>query len=162
MTQNTDLLKSVAMKIALPKDMNVMNKTAALVLLSALLTGCVVSENQVAVTDAQLRNQHFVLERIDGESLKAGQPLPELRFGEKMEVSGKMCNRFMGSGRLEQGKLTVSKMASTRLLCADSQLNALDSTISAMLNSGAEVDLTANQLTLATATQTLVYQRAAQ
>jgi len=73
-----------------------------------------------------------------------------------------MCNRFIGEGRLNNGKLKVSKMTAIKTLCASSQLNALDSTLNAMLNSGAEVDLTASQLTLATATQSLVYQRATQ
>ncbi len=43
----------------------------------------------------------------------------------------------------------------TRMMCANPQLNELDNTISEMLKEGAQVDLTANQLTLATAKQTL-------
>ncbi len=45
----------------------------------------------------------------------------------------------------------------TRMMCANPQLNELDNTISEMLKEGAQVDLTANQLTLATAKQTLTY-----
>ncbi len=43
---------------------------------------------------------------------------------------------------------------------ANPQLNELDNTISEMLKEGAQVDLTANQLTLATAKQTLTYKLA--
>ena len=48
----------------------------------------------------------------------------------------------------------------TRKLCADPQRNALDNTLSKMLRDGAQVDLTENQLTLATADQSLVYKLA--
>ncbi len=48
----------------------------------------------------------------------------------------------------------------TRMLCADPQLNALDGTISEVFSKGAQVDLTANQLTLATAETTLMYKLA--
>lgn len=139
-----------------------MKKTVLILLLSSLLAGCVVKESDVAVTDSQLRNQRFVLQSVDGHSLPAGEAPPELQFGDKMQVTARMCNRFMGDGSLNSGKLKVSKMAATRMICADPQLNALDNTLGAMLNSGAQVDLTASQLTLATATQSLVYLRATQ
>lgn len=138
-----------------------MKKSVLVFLLGSLLAGCV-KESDVAVTDAQLRNQRFVLQSVDGQPLPASQTPPELQFGEKMQVTAKMCNRFMGDASLDNGKLKVSKMAATRMLCADPQLNALDSTLNDMLNTGAQVDLTASQLTLATATRSLVYQRATQ
>lgn len=138
-----------------------MKKTAVLVLLGSMLAGCV-SESDVAVTDTQLRNQRFVLQSVDGHSLPTGETPPELQFGEKMQLTGKMCNRFMGDASLNNGTLKVSKMAATRMICADPQLNALDGTLDSMLSTGAQVDLTASQLTLATATRSLVYQRATQ
>lgn len=139
-----------------------MKKRVLVFLLASLLAGCVVKESDVAVTDSQLRNQRFVLQSVDGQALAAGETPPELQFGEKMQVTAKMCNRFMGDGSLNNGKLKVSKMAATRIICADPQLNTLDSTLGTMLNAGAQVDLTASQLTLATATRSLVYQRATQ
>ncbi|WP_223813326.1 META domain-containing protein, partial [Klebsiella pneumoniae] len=54
----------------------------------------------------------------------------------------------------------VKSLAMTRMLCHDAQLNTLDATIDKMLREGAQVDLTENQLTLATADQTLVYKLA--
>lgn len=48
----------------------------------------------------------------------------------------------------------------TRKMCANPQLNELDNTISQMLSNGAQVDLTANQLTLATAEHTLMFKLA--
>ena len=78
----------------------------------------------------------------------------------KMSVSGNMCNRFSGTGKVSDGELKVEQLAMTRMLCTDSQLNALDATLSKMLREGAQVDLTETQLTLATADQTLVYKLA--
>ncbi len=71
-----------------------------------------------------------------------------------------MCNRFSGTGKVSDGELKVEELAMTRMLCTDSQLNALDATLSKMLREGAQVDLTETQLTLATADQTLVYKLA--
>jgi heat shock protein HslJ len=76
-----------------------------------------------------------------------------------MAVSGVMCNRFSGEGKLSEGELRVKEMAMTRKLCADPQLNELDNTIGAMLRKGAQVDLTQDQLTLATAETTLMFKR---
>ncbi|MGQ7115968.1 META domain-containing protein, partial [Escherichia sp. TWPC-MK] len=70
-------------------------------------------------------------------------------------------NRFSGEGKLSNGELTAKGLAMTRMMCANPQLNELDNTISEMLKEGAQVDLTANQLTLATAKQTLTYKLAA-
>ncbi|HFI4751823.1 TPA: heat shock protein HslJ [Escherichia coli] len=111
-----------------------MKKVAALVALSLLMAGCV-SSDKIAVT-------------------------PEISFGEKMMISGSMCNRFSGEGKLSNGELTAKGLAMTRMMCANPQLNELDNTISEMLKEGAQVDLTANQLTLATAKQTLTYKLA--
>lgn len=71
-----------------------------------------------------------------------------------------MCNGFSGEGNLSDGELKVEQLAMTRKLCADPQRNALDNTLSKMLRDGAQVDLTENQLTLATADQSLVYKLA--
>ncbi|HBQ8709095.1 TPA: META domain-containing protein, partial [Klebsiella pneumoniae] len=90
----------------------------------------------------------------------------ELSFGEKMAITGKMyvsgnmCNGFSGEGKVSDGELKVKSLAMTRMLCHDAQLNTLDATIGKMLREGAQVDLTENQLTLATADQTLVYKLA--
>ena len=47
----------------------------------------------------------------------------------------------------------------TRKLCTEPQLNELDQTIGDMLRKGAQVDLTEDQLTLATADKTLMFKR---
>ena len=130
-----------------------MKKVAALVALSLLMAGCV-SNDKIAVTPEQLQHHRFVLESVNDKNP------PEISFGEKMMISGSMCNRFSGEGKLSNGELTAKGLAMTRMMCANPQLNELDNTISEMLKEGAQVDLTANQLTLATAKQTLTYKLA--
>ncbi len=72
-----------------------------------------------------------------------------------------MCNRFMGQGKLSDGTLTVKQMGMTMMMCVEPQRNELDHTINTMLTEGAQIDLTGDQLTLATSSQTLIYTRAA-
>ena len=132
-----------------------MKKVAALVALSLLMAGCV-SSDKIAVTPEQLQHHRFVLESVNGKPVTSDK----ISFGEKMMISGSMCNRFSGEGKLSNGELTAKGLAMTRMMCANPQLNELDNTISEMLKEGAQVDLTANQLTLATAKQTLTYKLA--
>ena len=137
-----------------------MNKFAALLAAGMLLSGCVYN-SKVSTNAEQLQHHRFVLTSVNGQALPASQtPPPEISFGEKMYVSGTMCNGFSGEGKLSDGELKVEQLAMTRKLCADPQRNALDNTLSKMLRDGAEVDLTENQLTLATADQSLVYKLA--
>lgn len=136
-----------------------MKKVVALVALSLLMAGCV-SNGKVSVSREQLQHHRFVLESVDGAPVAATAQPAELSFGEKMTLSGKMCNQFSGQATLSDGELKVKEMAMTRMMCADQTLNKLDNTISTMLKEGAQVDLTANQLTLATADHTLSYKLA--
>lgn len=132
--------------------------SAALLAAGMLLAGCV-STSDVTTQPEQLQHHRFVLESVNGKNIRSDKPL-ELSFGEKMYVSGNMCNRFTGEGKLSDGELKVKNLAMTRMLCTDPQMNQLDSLLSAMLHDGVQVDLTANQLTLATSHDSLVYKLA--
>ncbi|WP_155007205.1 heat shock protein HslJ [Klebsiella variicola] len=136
-----------------------MNKLAALLAAGMLLSGCVYN-SKVSTGAEQLQHHRFVLTSVNGQAVNAGDRPLELSFGEKMYVSGNMCNGFSGEGKVSDGELKVKSLAMTRMLCHDAQLNTLDATIGKMLREGAQVDLTENQLTLATADQTLVYKLA--
>ncbi|WP_406670067.1 heat shock protein HslJ [Raoultella terrigena] len=136
-----------------------MNKFAALLAAGMLLSGCVYN-SKVSTSAEQLQHHRFVLTSVNGQALKEGSKPLELSFGEKTFVSGNMCNRFSGEGKVSDGELKVKELAMTRMLCADPQLNELDATLGKMLRDGAQVDLTENQLTLATADRTLVYKLA--
>lgn len=136
-----------------------MNKFAALLAAGMLLSGCVYN-SKVSTSAEQLQHHRFVLTSVNGQPPKEGAKPLELSFGEKTFVSGNMCNRFSGEGKVSDGELKVKELAMTRMLCADPQLNELDATLGKMLRDGAQVDLTENQLTLATADRTLVYKLA--
>ncbi|MFP2237443.1 heat shock protein HslJ [Pseudescherichia vulneris] len=136
------------------------NKKVSVTLLAAgmMLAGCV-STSKVTTQPEQLQHHRFVLESVNGKTVTSQKPL-ELSFGEKMHISGNMCNQFTGEGKLSDGELKVKNLAMTRMMCTDPQLNQLDNTLSAMLHEGVQVDLTENQLTLATSNDSLVYKLA--
>lgn len=77
-----------------------MKKVAALVALSLLMAGCV-SNDKIAVTPEQLQHHRFVLESVNGKPVTNDKNPPEISFGEKMMISGSMCNRFSGEGRTD-------------------------------------------------------------
>lgn len=136
-----------------------MKKLVALSLVSLALAGCV-NPGKASVQAEQLEGYRFVLESVNGVAIKPSAVPPEMSFGKKMAVSGVMCNRFSGQGKLSEGELKVKGVAMTRKLCTEPQLNELDATIGDILSKGAQVDLTEDQLTLATAEKTLMFKRA--
>ena len=143
-----------------------MKKLIVLSVISLVLTGCV-NPGKASVQPEQLKNHRFVLENVNGKAVKTATTQPELSFGalpdislvNNISVSGQMCNRFNGQGKLSEGELKVKTLAITRKLCTEPQLNELDQTIGDMLRKGAQVDLTEDQLTLATADKTLMFKR---
>ena len=144
-----------------------MKKRVAVLFLSLALTGCV-NPGKASVQPEQLQNHRFVLENVDGKAVIKTAAQPEITFGalsdlslvKNITVSGVMCNSFNGQGKLSEGALTVKTLAMTRKMCSEPQLNELDQAIGDMLRKGAQVDLTEDQLTLATAEKTLMFKRA--
>ncbi|MBB1199404.1 heat shock protein HslJ [Enterobacteriaceae bacterium 89] len=129
--------------------------SVALLATGMLLAGCV-STSKVTTQPEQLQHHRFVLESVNGKDVNQAKPL-ELSFGENMFVSGNMCNQFSGNAKLSDGDMKVKTLAMSRMLCSDPQLNQLDALLGAMLKDGVQVDLTENQLTLATSHDSLVY-----
>ncbi|HHK9553812.1 TPA: heat shock protein HslJ [Enterobacter sichuanensis] len=144
-----------------------MKKLMALSVISLVLTGCV-NPGKASVQPEQLTSHRFVLENVNGKAVKNTTTPPEINFNalsdislvNNISVSGAMCNRFSGQGKLSEGELKVKTLAMTRKLCTEPQLNELDQAIGDMLRKGAQVDLTEDQLTLATADKTLMFKRA--
>lgn len=144
-----------------------MKKLMALSVISLVLTGCV-NPGKASVQPEQLTSHRFVLENVNGKAVKNTTTTPEISFNalsdislvNNISVSGAMCNRFSGQGKLSEGELKVKTLAMTRKLCTEPQLNELDQAIGDMLRKGAQVDLTEDQLTLATADKTLMFKRA--
>lgn len=124
------------------------------------LAGCQSTSSSSHITPETLQHHRYVLQTVNGAPLDATRRVPELSFGEKMHVSGSMCNRFMGQGELHGDTLKVNGLASTRMLCAEPQLNELDKLIGEMLSQGATVSVEKQQLTLHYRQYTLVYKLA--
>lgn len=144
-----------------------MKKNIILAAIAALtLSACSMSEpspsdkQAAAITAQDLQHHRYELVSVDGEAVNSAQPRPRpsIEFGEKMHVSGGMCNRFMGQGELQNSVLTVKQLASTMMLCNDKQLDSWDRLIGEVLANGAKVSLQNNQLTLTQGKHQLVYQ----
>ena len=137
-----------------------MKKLLILLLALPLLTACAASKSAfkgAAPAESDLLARRFVLQSVNGETFSAGVREPEIEFGEGMNVSGQVCNRFIGPGTYENGVLTVPNMAMTMMLCIDDKLNQLEKTFAVMLREGAQVGLQENILTLSDGKTTLVY-----
>ncbi|HEI8864932.1 TPA: heat shock protein HslJ [Serratia odorifera] len=138
-----------------------MSRLLPLALASMLLGGCAMPSTESApstVVVSDLQHHNFVLQSVDGVAANATRGRgPSIEFGERLHVSGTMCNRFSGFGQLQHGVLTVKNLAMTRMLCSDAQRNQWDGIITQMLHNGAQVTLQQQQLTLSDSTHTLVY-----
>lgn len=142
-----------------------MKKMLFLLAAAALLSGCVYN-SKMSTGGEQLQHHRFVLESVNGKTINHSDTPLDVSFGEKQPLlnhiylSGEMCNRFSGTAKISNGELKASDLTMTRKICSDAQLNQLDATLSTMLRQGAQVDLTEQQLTLATADQTLIFKLA--
>ncbi len=93
---------------------------------------------------APLPQGRFFLQSVDGLEFDGKERPVEIAFVQDaakgtLRVSGSVCNRFAGQGRLEQGRLTVKQMVATKMFCADQERNALESALFQYLEQGAEL-----------------------
>lgn len=134
-----------------------MNKSLFILAAAMTLSACSLNQNP-PLKQTDLQHHRFELLSVDGHTVPAAQGrIPEIEFGSNMHVSGKMCNNFMGQGKLQDNVLTVKGLASTMMLCTDQNLNKWDHVISDVLNNGAAVSLKEQKLTLTQGKHTLVY-----
>ena len=99
-------------------------------------------------------------QRIDALFVQADKPL-QLDFADGRLAVANTCNRMGGSYTLAGDTLTVARLASTRMACADPKLMALDGEVGKRLEGALKLALAAGDtptLTLATASgDTLVF-----
>lgn len=134
-----------------------MKKTIGyLSLLTALFTlsGCGESGK---IKDTDLMHHHFVLIKANGQDVALDKQA-DLEFGEKMTITGKMCNQFSGQVTLKNDEIKGVGVAMTKMLCNDDQLDKLDIVIDQLITNGAKVELTNNQLILKNKENELIYQ----
>lgn len=136
-----------------------MKKLIPLAMATVMLAACT-SATDSQVTETDLLHRHFELVSVDGvrvaENQRQGR-IPGIEFGEKMHISGSMCNNFFGQGAFKASTLTVEHLASTQMMCADDNLNKWDFLIGDVLKRGAKVTLNQGQLTLSNGQHQLVY-----
>jgi len=131
-----------------------------LVVLSLSLAACKSGKDDAMLTANDLVHRRFELVTMNGDPVSEQNDTSlELSFGENMRVSGKACNRFAGTATLDKGVLTMRNAASTRMFCAESRLNELETILFAMFEKGAEAALDKDTLTLKGNGHVLVYAR---
>lgn len=124
----------------------------------SMATACASTGNGgVKITESSLLHHNFRLESVNGKPYNLQEPAPTIAFNEGMLVSGQICNRFNGQGKLAQGMLTVVNMASTRKLCYEPELNQYETMISQMLMSGVALDYDGQTLVMRQGGNELVY-----
>jgi heat shock protein HslJ len=110
-----------------------------------------------------LLHRRFALAEVNGKAFNIEEPAqrPEIEFNEGFQISGRVCNRFRGPAELNDGRLIAENLASTMMLCINSELDELERLFFAMLRAGADISLDKNdRLTLSQGEQTLVYEQA--
>ncbi|GAA5104086.1 META domain-containing protein [Wohlfahrtiimonas larvae] len=143
-----------------------MNKILISVATLLFVTACATTEanmsnNPNIVTVKDIQHHNYILAEIDGKTYRTAKNAmsPNISFGEKMHVSGSMCNNYFGQGELKNGVLTVKALGMTEKFCADRTLNNLDRKIGQLLSDGAKLTLDndGQNLTLSNASTTLKF-----
>ncbi len=125
----------------------ILMSAAALCLIAACASeGSEMAKDLSNVTAQDLQHHNYVLTTIDGKTYRTAKNAmsPNIAFGEKMNISGQMCNNYFGQGELKNNVLTAKGVGMTRKFCGDKILNQLDQQIGQLLDSGAKVALKDN------------------
>ncbi|MWN05289.1 META domain-containing protein [Gilliamella sp. Pas-s95] len=134
-----------------------MKKTLLLISLftiALVMSGCHKSSK---IQDTALMHHRFILISANGQHIPLDDQA-ELIFGEKMTITGKMCNQFSGQVILDKNNIKGIGVVMTKMVCNDDQLNQLDYIIDQLITNGAEINLSNNQLTLKNHENELIYQ----
>jgi heat shock protein HslJ len=134
-------------------------KQLSLLLISLALFACspksansMASEN-IALSQIQKKWQ---LESIDGNPINA-EINSTLNVNEQEKVTGKLgCNNFFGTLQLQDNRLKIAPLGSTRMSCSGTS-NDVEMIVSSVLSNWSEVQLTENRLSLAGNKHTLNY-----
>lgn len=105
-----------------------MNKLTALlpVLLLFLSSSCTLQNNTLATQKETIQDAYWILVSLEGQDVQAPKDTRTayIRFEEKdNDVTGYTgCNRITGSYTLTDERLQLSELSTTRMTCADMQL----------------------------------------
>lgn len=120
-------------------------------------TGTASAVENVLAKD-MFEHHRFELKTVDGVDYSSKERVPDLSFNEGFRVSGKICNGFSGQGELDGETLFVRQMVSTKMFCADQDLNTLEGAFATMLDKGATLTYDGRTLTLKGEGPVLVYE----
>ena len=106
-----------------------------------------------------LIHRRFTLDSVDGReiNMEDGAIRPEIEFNEGLQITGRVCNRYRGPAELIDGKLFAGNLATTQMLCVNSELDELEKLLYSMLREGAEISLTDDGMTLSQGGRVLSY-----
>lgn len=109
-------------------------------------------------TTKDLAGKRFVLSMFDGNTVQVEEGEGyELSFNDSMQISAKGCNRFFGKATLENGILKAPQAASTRMYCAESFANNMDTILSSLFENGSQVIMERGKLKLSVDGHALTY-----
>lgn len=112
------------------------------------------------LTAQDLMHHRFEIVSLNNAPLSGQKDAPsEISFNEDMNVSGKACNRFRGKATLANGVITMPNAVSTKMFCAEDDLNKLETALFALLSQGATVSLEGERLTLSGKDTVIVFQQ---
>lgn len=107
-----------------------------------------------------LMHQKFVLVQVNEADYSPDNPdlpAPTLEFGDDFQVSGRICNTYRGQGELQDDVLSVRAVASTRMLCPNTNLGQLETSFFKMLENGATLSMDGDRLSLKQGGSSLVF-----
>ncbi|MCL2878323.1 MAG: META domain-containing protein [Acidobacteria bacterium] len=109
-----------------------------------------------------LLHRRFALAGVDGRefTIEDRNLRPDIEFNEGFQITGRVCNRYRGPAELKDGRLYAENLASTMMMCINSELNELEQLFFAMLRAGADISLTDGGMTLSQGGRVLSYARA--
>ncbi|PKG40698.1 META domain-containing protein [Psychromonas sp. Urea-02u-13] len=136
-------------------------KLAPLVVLSlsTLLFACsnesnVNTETTMQVVELQDLQKEWQLVSIDNSDITVPS---SLSVDDQTKANGNLaCNNFFGNLELQENKLRIDKMGSTRKMC-EPEVNSVEMTVSSTLSTWSDVKIIDQTLTLTGEKHTLVY-----
>jgi heat shock protein HslJ len=136
-------------------------KLAPLVVLSlsTMLFACsnesnVNTETTMPVVELQDLQKEWQLVSIDNSDITVAS---SLSVDNQAKANGNLaCNNFFGTLELQENKLRIDKMGSTKKMC-EPELNSVEMTVSSTLSTWSDVTVSDQKLTLTGEKHTLVY-----
>lgn len=127
----------------------------AVLSMSILMFACS-NETSMATTPIQVQDlqQEWQLVSIDNNTIETSS---SLSVDEQAKASGNLaCNNFFGTLALQDNKVRIDKMGSTRKMC-EPAVNKVEMTVSSTLSTWSEVKISGAELTLTGEKHTLIY-----